>query len=357
MAWSSEVPKTETPKDRQASKPRNPRKKATSKTAEGLMKAVAFVRGATDPDKFEYSKFVKMSNNWLVAYDGTVAAGHPIEEDATVCPHLARLSDAILKAGATLAMSVGDGGRLTVAGERLKAVVPCLPLESLPPVFPDAPCAVIDDRLKEGFDAVTKLAKEDAEKVYEMSVLLRANTVVGCNGALALEYWHGIDLPPGLAIPQKAAKLIAKSTLKLEKFGFTWGRSATFYFEGGAWIRTQLFAEEWPDIDAVLNAPSDPVEVPGLFEALEAVTSFSEDGAVHFHEDKLKSTYAASNESGPVYGASYELPGLRAGTHVAAKLLKLAEPAAKKIDYTTHDDKLVFYNVEANLRGVLMKRR
>lgn len=357
MAWSSEVPKTETPKPRAASRPRNPRKAVTSRAAEGLMTAINFVRGATDPDKAEYAKFVRLANRWLIAYDGQVAAGHPIEEELTLCPHLARLSDAIVKAGATLAMSASDGGRLTVAGERLKAVVPCFPIDSVPPVFPDAPIAVIDDRLKAGFEAVTRLAKEDAETVHEGSVLLRANTVVGCNGALALEYWHGIDLPPGLAIPQKAAKLLAKSPLKLERFGFTFGRSATFYFEGGAWIRTQLYGEQWPDIDAVLNVAADPVEVPGLFEALDAVTSFSEDGAVHFHESKLKSTYAASNENSPVYGASYDLPGLVAGTHVAAKLLKLAQPAAKKIDYTTHEDKIVFYNIEAGLRGVLMKRR
>lgn len=357
MAWASEAPKTETPKERAASKPRNPRKKAGSKAAEGLVKAIEFVRGATDPDKNEFTKFVRISNGWLVAYDGQVAAGHPVEEDLTICPHLARLSDAILKAGATLAMSASDGGRLTVAGERLKAVVPCFPLDSMPPVFPDAPCAVIDDRVKAGFEAVTRLAKEDAETVHEGSVLLRANTVVGCNGNLALEYWHGIDLPPGLAIPQKAAKMLAKSPLKLERFGFTWGRSATFYFEGGAWIRTQLYAEQWPDIDTVLNVPADPVEVPGLFDALEAVTSFSEDGAVHFHDGKLKSTYAKSDDTGPVYGASYELPGLMAGTSVSAKLLKLAQPAAKKIDYVTHSDRIVFYNTEANLRGVLMKRR
>lgn len=370
MSWGTPTiddgvppPQEEPKKETKARKAQNPRKtKAAAKAAQGLVDALTFVEPAIN-DQQDYQQFVRFANKWAVAFDGSLAMGHPIEEELQLCPHLGRLKDAINKAGSTIAISATDNGRLSIAGDKLRAIVPCFPPENFPPVMPDVQCAVIDDRIKAGFDAVIKLAKDDAETVHEASVLLRANTIVGCNGQLALEYWHGIDLPPGLAIPQRAAKAVAKSKKPLVGFGFDQIRwaSVTFYFEGGAWLKTQLFAEQWPDVDSILNAPAYPADVPaGLFEALDAITSFSEDGGVHFDNDKLRSTYAnvgGGDANELLYGATYDVPGLQGRHSFTAKLLKLAQPACGQMDYTTHADRAIFYNNEASLRGVLMKRR
>lgn len=335
---------------------RNPRKAKVAKAAQGLLDAIGFVESATD-DAQDYMSHVRMAGGWMIAFDGSIAAGHPVEEDLTVCPHLKRLKEAVGRAGATMALAAQENGRLGVTGDKARFTVPCLPGSALFPVMPDPSIATLDDGLKNGFAATVALAKEDADTIHEQSVLLRANTVVGCNGNLALEYWHGIDLPPGLGIPHKAAKAVAKQSLPLVGFGWDMGRSVTFHFANGAWIKTQLMAGEWPDIDRVLNAPTYFAPTPeGLFEALDAILSFSEDGAVHFHEDKLKSTYGNA-EGGALYGAAYDVPGLQKGTSLTGRLLKLAKPAAAEMDYTTHDDRVFLMNNEARLRGVLMKRR
>lgn len=352
---------TETPPEDDGKKParRTSPSKAKKKAAQGLFDALTFVQPATN-DLQDYQEFVRFSNKWAIAFDGSLAMGHPIEEDLNICPHLGKLKTAIDKAGAQIAISATDNGRLSVAGAKLKAIVPCLPPERYPPVMPDIQCAVIDDRIKEGFKAIVKLAKDDAERVVEASILLRGNTMVGTNGQLILEYWHGIDLPPGLAVPQRAAQAIAKSAKPLVGFGFDYGRSATFFFEGGAWLKTQLYAEEWPNVDAILNIAAYPADIPvGLWDGLDAIEKFSEDGGIHFDNDKLRSTYATmSNDAAAElnYGATYEVPGLQARHSFTAKLLKLAQPACMQLDYTTHADRAVFYNNVANLRGVLMKR-
>lgn len=338
-----------------AKKTRNPRKAKVAKAAEGLLAAIAFVENAAEDDN-DFKAYARFTGGQLVAFDGSVAAGHPVEEDIAVCPHLKRLKEAVGRAGATLALSAQENGRLGVTGDKLRATVPCLPGTALFPVMPDPPIARLDDRLKAGFAATLALAKEEADTIHEQSLLLRANTVVGCNGQLALEYWHGIDLPPGLAIPHKAAKAVTKTALALEGFGWDEGRSVTFHFAGGAWIKTQVMAGQWPNIDAVLNRPAYLADAPdNLFEALDAILSFSEDGAVHFHDDKLKTTYANS-DGGALYGATYDVPGLANGASFSGRLLKLAAPAAKQIDYTTHADCMMLMNPEASLRGIIMKR-
>lgn len=350
-----EVPKTEAEK-----KPRNPRKKTEAKAAAKLLEALDFVGHAANPtSNFAFARHIRFINGWVVSYDGGMRAGHPVEEDLNLCPHFGHLKVALSKAGASLALSALDTGRLSIAGGKFKAVVPCAPPDAMPPVYMDNLIAPLDDRVKAGFAAVLRLAKDEADRLIEATVLLRANTVVGCNGNLMLEYFHGNDLPPGLVVPHAFAKAVSKIGKKLVGFGWNEGRSITFHYEGGAWIATQLGEGEWPgNVDQLLNVDTPNIEdcPKDLFVALDAVTPFSEDGAVHFHADKIKSTYASNGPEGPVYGASYDVTGLEGGHSFTGKLLKLAEGACARIDYKTHNDRIVMYNSEQNIRGVLMKR-
>jgi hypothetical protein len=113
-----------------------------------------------------------------------------------------------------------------------------------------------------------------------------------------------------------------------------------------------------PRLGRAVQRTAYPAEVPGgLFEGVRAIESFSEDGAIHFHDGKLKTTYDKyrGEEDGPVYGASFEVPGLQAGHSFSANLLRLIEPVCTSLDYTTIDDRAVFGG--DMLRGVIMKRR
>jgi hypothetical protein len=332
-----------------------PARKAKSQSASKLAEALNFVAPASsDGTAAPYQAHARLAGNWIVASDGAISAGHPIEEELALCPHIGRLIDALNKAGSTLAITERDNGTLMITGDKLRAVIPCIPGEEFPAFMPDPRVAAIDERIKEGFTKLLPLAKEDAERIVEISILLRANSMFSCNGQVIFEYWHGIDLPPGMAIPKAFVAAVAKQSKKLEGFGFS-DKSVTFYFEQGAWIRTQLYRNEWPDIDALFNVPAYPVPTPeGLFEAVAAIQNFSEDGGVHFHDDKLKSSYDNYREDGPVYGATFDVPGLQSGHSFTAKLLRLIEPVCEQFDYTSNEDRALF--VGGNVRGVIMKR-
>lgn len=339
------------------------RKKAISKTAEKLAKALTFVGHGVEEGGETWKAHGRIINGYLVTFNGSLSVGHPVEEELTVCPHIPNWIAAINKAGKTLAMAQNDKGNLQINGENIRAIVPCLKPEDMPPIMPDMKIAEVNDALKDGLKALLPLCSEDGDRVHEISILVRANSMVATNGTLIFEYWHGIDLPT-FAILKASAKAITSVAEKLEGFGWNGRSTVTFWFEGGAFMQMPMAAGEWPAVDHILNAPGDPADLhPGFFDGIEAVASFSADGAVHFDTDKIRSGYSNYGPDGPVYGATYDVPGMQKGHTFGVRLLKLIKPVCAKLDYWTNEDRGIFFGPVANgedfprVRGVIMKMR
>ncbi len=334
---------------------KRPTKKAKSEAAAKLAEALNFVAPAYKEGDEAYKVHARMAGKMLTASDGVFTAGHAVEEELALCPHIGRLIDALNRAGSTLTLTATENGTLLVKGDRIRATVPCIPGDALPQVMPDARVAAIDDRLKEGFAALLPLIDHEGERVIEVSIMLQANSMIATNGYIIFEYWHGIDLPPGLVVPKTFAAAVAGTAKKLDGFGFS-DKSVTFYFEDGSWYKSQLYGDKWPDIAPLFDYPNFPAAVPeGLFDAVKAIESFSKDGRVHFHEDKVKTTYDKyEDNNGPLYGATYDVLGLQAGHSFTAKLLRKIEPVCKEWDYTSNPDRAFFLD-GGNLRGSIMK--
>lgn len=325
--------------------------------AQQLLEALDFVSYGTG-DVQDWHKFVRLSGNMAITFNGQISAGHPIVEELTLCPQLDRLRDALKRCGKTLVISETPTGQLSVKGDKLRALVPAAAsLADLPPAQPDPPIAIVSDILKEAFKVCGSISSEASETVVEASLLLEANTCtsVGKGKATMLQFWHGIDLPPAMVVPKAFAEAVAKQSKALTGFGFSWhGQSVgsvTFWFDGGSWIKTQCYADKWPDISRIIDVQSFPVEVPsGLFDAAEAVMHFSDDGGIIFGDGKVMS-HDSDNA-----GAQYEVAGLQGGKRFGGKLFKSIAAHVKSIDLTTFPDRAFFFGGEpANpVRGVIM---
>jgi len=331
-------------KESQIGRKRAAKAKATS-AASGLIEALKFVSSAQKKGGHVYQQHVVIQNNTISAYDGSLTIGQYIEEDLTACPQSALLMAALLKCGEKLSMAQGDANRITIQSGRFKANVPCVDLTSMPATTPDPPIAHIDNRIKDGFNAVMALATEGAKHVIEASLLLQANSVVATNRSVIIEYWHGIDLPPGLVIPKASAQVIAKCDKNLTGFGFS-PYSATFWFEDNSFIKTQLFSEQWPDIGAILDKATNPWPLPdGFFDGVKAVSSFTDAGYVYFTDEEMR-----SHPDG-VDGARYEVEGLAAGLAFNGKYLLICEPYMTSADFLTHGRQVFFFG--DNVRGAI----
>lgn len=307
-------------------RPRKP--KGTETTSNNkLLEAITFLSTITKDQGTLNETHILLYNNCAVAFNGILAAGQRIEENIFAAPYNSSLAEALSKCGQNLSIVQLDGYKLSIKSDKFKAFVKCIDPYLLTPGIPDNAIAPIDDRFREGLEAVSVLASDDAQLVYLTSVLMNGHSLIGTNGKMIFEYWHGIDLPPGLALPKTLAQTLSKIKKKLYKFGYS-SSSITLYFEDDSWIKTQLMADPWPDVMPILNSRSNPFPFPESFWAgLNAVQGFSQDGWIHFDKDIMR-----SHISGDV-GASYECLGLPRGPTFVAKQLALIKPHAETVDF------------------------
>lgn len=325
---------------------RRPPRSKTPNQQSAFADALSFVALAQRDIGSPYQTHVIIENQTIIGFDGVLTAGIKIEEDLNACPHCYRLLDALKRSGENYTIVQTTADKLTIKADKFNAFVTCVPRNIMPPAFPDPPICPINDELKRGLEIVSPLASENATRIYLASVLVRANSCVGLNGQIMFEFWHGLDLPT-MALPKAAAVAIMKCNKELAMFGYS-GDSATFYFADGSWIKTQLFTEQWPDIDNVFNVSATPWAVPpGFFDGVRAVAPFNDSGEVRFDLNVLRSH--SEND----LGATYDCFGIPAGPVFSSKLLLMAEPHIQKIDFRTSDIGKAFF-LGDRIRGIIM---
>jgi len=323
-------------------------------TKSSLLTALEFCSCVSEKLGASYETHIGLKNNWAIAFNGIVAAGSPILEDINCYPHNLLLIEALSKCDENFSLTQLDNGRLSIKSGKFKAVVPCLDPVLMQEAIPDPMIVGIDNKFKDAVEAVGVLASENAQHVLTASVLMNGSSVISTNRVMLLEYWHGLDLPPNIPLPKQFVAALVKQKKNLTGFGFS-NNSATFYFEDQCWLKTQLYSDEWPDVSKILNREANLWTIdPNFFNALAAVTPFSEDGNVYSDTNLLMS------HADHGIGAEHECNGIPKGFVYPIKQLIIMKPHVKRIDYMAsgvHDSSycLVFYG--DNLRGVISGRQ
>lgn len=321
--------------------------KKTPNPAASLIAALKFIAPAQRKVGPVPSQFAHINGHWACASDGVLTIGHPIEEDLSACPQTMQFIDALSKATSDLSITQLSQNTLSVSSGAFRALVPCVSFDEVPILSPDPQCAVVHDGLKTALGAVAGLANENSPHAHMAGVLLQAGSTVATNGAVILEAWHGIDLPPALLMPKGAAVAVAKASPALTGFGFSQS-SVTFYFENGAFIKTQLFGERYPAYETVLNVEGlNPWAVPDeFFAAVKAVESFSDNGSIYFEDGAISSTMVREQAS------TYKIDGLPERMGFNSKLLLSVEHAFKKAHFMDNPSRVYFFGEQ--MRGCVM---
>lgn len=332
-----------------------PRKKKDQPAPEtqALIDAIAFCSIAQQEVGTPNETHITLQNKTAMTYNGIIAVGtHTDFADIRTCPHTLKLLAALKKCKAEYSITQTEASQLVVRSGQFRAIVPCLKIEDIHSTWPDNPVAAINDTIKEGFATLNPLIAEKSQHVITASLLLQGGSMIATDRSLIAEFWHGIDLPPGLVIPKVTVNAVAKSHKKLAQLGFS-DNSVTFWFEDYSWIKTQMHAEPWPDTTQFFTKPANPKPVTSkLIEAVEAVGPFTEDGFIYFGNESV-----ASHRDNSV-GATHDIPTLRFSGEapiVGLKRMLTALTFAKAIDFDA--DPNYMYMQGDRIRAVLSKSR
>jgi hypothetical protein len=308
---------------------RRPRSKATEPSNNKLLEAIRFVSLACSEKGPINETHLYLGSRWAVASNGVITIATQIEEDIYAAPQAKLMQEALSKCGESFALTILESN-LSIKGSKFKAIIPCIDPTLLTIPSPDEIVADINDNFRVGLETVGVLVNDNAQNIVAASILLNGRSLVTSDTSILFEFWHGIDLPSGLSLPKAIIGPIAKAGKKLSKLGFS-PSSLTFYYEDQSWIKTQLFVEKWPNIDELLNRPSNQMPLPKDFwEGFAAVAPFSTDGAVYFDAGTMRShpTDAA--------GAAFDVPGLPKGPSFAIRSLGLLKGlGVKSADFFT----------------------
>jgi hypothetical protein len=293
-----------------------------------------------DGDIFE--THLSLTNGRATGFNRIITASAPITEDLHTFPRAKPLATALARCGGDLVITQTEQ-TLTLVSGKGRFTIPCA--SDLFPSEADPAIAIIDDRLKDGFAALSPVIVESGKTLIENSILLKSNTMLSTNRMVVFEFFHGIDLPT-VSVPKAFIEICKGIKSPFKGFGYS-GNSITIHCEDGSWIKTQLMEGSWPKLEAIFERKNSPAELPtGLWEGVDAIKDFSDDGFIRFKDGQLQSHPVGTK------GAVWKCQILPAPNY-ATKNLALVKDFTTA-DFNAENNTAFFYG--KNIRAVVQGR-
>lgn len=305
-----------------------------------------FVKGAVSTKEFvpALSHF-RIQGGRITGFNGKLSISGPIALDVDCCPKAEPFVRAVDACTETAQLHLTATGRLAIRAGRFRAHVECIDEKEFPEIAPEGQPVAIDGHLLEALRVLYEFSAEDASRPWAAGVLLDGNTATATNNVCIAQRWLGYYFPYRVNLPRYAIKEMLRIGEEPVGMQLT-DNSATFHYEGGRWLRTQLNSLEWPNVDDLLNAL--PFAVPatpeGLFDALDTLDAFTDDSRRVY---MLGNLLATAREE----GASVEVVGLPAEGCYNARMLALLRDVATHIGFDNYPAPVPFFGDK--LRGAI----
>lgn len=318
------------------------------------MNSIKFVAGAISKrDVVPELTHFRLDDGTIRATDGIVTACAPIDVHLTALPHADTFTKAIKACKGSIAFHMTDAGRLAVKSGPFRAYVDCIDER---PGYYGEPRGTMYEMPEQGgivhmLDKLEPFMSEDAAHAWACGVRLDHNMALATNNIVAVQLWHGMNLPYAVTVPARAVKHLSNAPDPVTAVQVD-DTSITFHFGPNYWLRTQVIAEPYRDIDAIIDrahSAAYPVAITAeIFAAADKLRPFFDSQSrCYFHADKM------ATEAEDQDGASIDLvaAGGAQGIYNMSQLSKL-KGFATVIDWTKYPDPVPFA-AEA-MRGCIM---
>lgn len=330
-------------------------KRTTKKDESPVLAALRFVSLAQQAEgTAPYQSHCRFMNGQLVAFNGILAAGIAVEADFEINPNTFHLIKALERATDNHSVSLLDSGSLVVTTRKLRVVVPCIDQAGLPFITGDPKQYPLNDNFRIAATAALTFTAEGATTIAYAAGITRDGSIVGTDGRVFIEAWHGIPTPPGLILPKQFFKALEKVQKSIVGFGFS-NASFTVYFDDQSWLRTQLYLNEtMPNFDNVFAWCDAGIydEIPkDWYTAIEAVAPFSPNGRFHVEDD------AISSHGVEGLGATYKFKGIEPAGQFVAQQFTSMKNYLTKIDLRSNERAVLFLGKTGDImiRGAIAK--
>jgi len=341
--------------------PRKGRAPAKNETAAGLINALKFVGVIKPPTTTSMPQHhhVWLNLGQAIAFDGVVAAGHPIEDGIAGYPHAKLLLEALDNTDKNFVLTVRENGAFEIQSGKYQALVPALPYDQVIPTQPDMNQAAFTDgdAFVKAMEAAGKIVTESGDVVLYSAVRLTdSGSVMATDGGTIIEAYHGNQTPPGIILPKQFVTAMVKAGKAPVGMGLKHDWSTfTVWYADGSWLRTAVYpADTWPNevtngfADLISNH-GEPMEIPPkLWTTINTLLPFTDDEKRIIIRPGLVRTHAD-----PRVGAKLDVAEIPVNIDIDGKRVLLFETIATRYAIGSYHggSTMVFYGDK--VRGVI----
>jgi DNA polymerase III sliding clamp (beta) subunit (PCNA family) len=253
-------------------------------------------------------------------------------------------------------LKVTPAGKLSITKGSFRALLPLGDHDAFPVAEPDTEIIKGRDDPMDLIPALTNarpFAAEDASRPWACGVLLNEDHAYATNNVAIIRTRLEGQFPEPLNIPSFAVDELLR--LKHEPDVVTQdpdGNHVTFQYKDGSWLRTTVFALDWPDVDPLFQqfdegAHGIPRVPNGLLEAVETVLPFAPDPKAPVIRLGADGVATEDGEMQASVGG-YELPESAFRAEVLTQVLGVAT----HFDASNHPSPCPFYG--PTLEGVMV---
>lgn len=318
-----------------------------------MLDELKFVQGAVSKkDLIPAMTHFAIENGSVRAYNGVVALSSPLPFDIDCKPKALPLVRAITNCTETISLSMTSSGRLAIRSGPFQAFIECIDGET-PHVLPEGDHIDVKGyELIEGLRRIQPFIGSDASRPWSNGVLLRGQSMYATNNVVLIEYWMGADFPYVVNLPKAAVVELLRVGDRCVGAQMS-GKSMTFHFTNGRWIRTALLSTEWPDVNKILDMEANPQPYnTDIYNGIEAIAPFTDKfGRIFIREGVLHTHPHSDGEE----GATYKVEDFPYNGIYRKEMLQLLKGTAEKFDFSTYPDPCIFHGI--NLRGAIIGMR
>ncbi len=277
-----------------------------------MLKELKFVQGAVAKKDFIPTlTHFEIKNRTIRGFNGSLALCAPIGVDLDVKPKALPFVKAVQSCkGETVQLTVTPTGRLSIKAGKFKALVECTE-EEFPTIEPEGEWVSLEGiKILPALKLLLEFTGEDASRPWSQGILLRGSTAYATNNIVLVEYTLDVEFPVEINVPFKAVAELVR--IGQDPIGMkVTSTSVTFMYGQHHWVKTQLYDLGWPDLEKLLSATPEMVEVKDeWFDAVETVSPFSDElDRVYFKNGEI--TTAVDGEvGGTVEMEDFEFDGV-----------------------------------------------